>query len=138
VRHTGHDTGTITVAGVGRGGTTMSHVAENVGGVLEDAVGVLSLDVGDKTDTARVLLVHGVIETLLDGEGTGPGAVALDVVAVHESFHFDEMCMLKKKGWVVCWLYRESKAQVMMNIQKNDAVLLRIQREVKSEYVKKR
>lgn len=88
-------------------------------------MGVLSLDVGDKTDTARVLLVHGVIETLLDGEGTSPGAVALDVVAVHESFHCDEMCMLKKKGWFVgC---TEKVRQVMMNIQRNDAVLLQIQ-----------
>lgn len=85
---------------------------------------MLSLDVGDKTDTARVLLVHGVIETLLDGEGTGPGAVALDVVAVHESFHCDEMYMLKKGRCVGC---TEKVRQVKMNIQRNDAVLLQIQ-----------
>lgn len=64
------------------------HVAKNVGGILENMVGVLSLDAGNETDTARVLLVLGVVKTLSDGECTSPGAVAFNVVAVHEGLHY--------------------------------------------------
>lgn len=63
------------------------HVAKNVRGILENAVGMLSLDVGDETDTARVLLVLGIVETLGNRKGTSPRSVALDVVLVHEGLH---------------------------------------------------
>lgn len=64
------------------------HVAKNVGGILENMMGVLSLDAGNETDTARVLLVLGVVKALSDGECTSPGAVAFNVVAVHEGLHY--------------------------------------------------
>ena len=63
------------------------HVAKNVGGILENMVRVLSLDAGNETDTARVLLVLRVVKSLSDGERTSPGAVAFDVVAIHEGLH---------------------------------------------------
>ena len=64
------------------------HVTEDVGGILEDTMGVLSFDVGDKADTAGIFLVLGVVKTLGNGECAGPGGVGINVVAVHEGFHF--------------------------------------------------
>lgn len=43
--------------------------------VGQDLVGGVALDVDNEADTARVLLVLGVVQTLGHGQNTGPGGV---------------------------------------------------------------
>ena len=68
-----------TVAGVVLAATaaTVLHVLKHAVGIVDDLTGTLAFDVGDEADTARVVLVGGVVEAAGVGksEGTRHGEI---------------------------------------------------------------
>jgi hypothetical protein len=77
-----HDTSTITISCVRAHGTTMGHVAEKVTGITDNLVARLALDVASKTDTASILLIRRVIETLLHRQGTSPRVIVVSLILI--------------------------------------------------------
>jgi hypothetical protein len=60
----------------------MGHVAEKVTGIADNLVARLALDVASKADTASILLIRRVIETLLHRQGTSPRVIVVSLILI--------------------------------------------------------
>jgi hypothetical protein len=68
----GHDTSTITVAGVCSCGTSVGHCTKEMTGIRDSPMGSLALYVTDEANTTVVAFVFVAVEALVGGEGLCP------------------------------------------------------------------
>jgi len=68
-----HHARTITVPAVRTGGAAMGHRTQELASIRDDFVRVLTLDVADEADTARIFFEFVQVKTLGGGQGRGPG-----------------------------------------------------------------
>src|SRR5688572_19895615 len=65
VRHLEQDTGTVAGAGVGSDSAPVREVMEDLERLVNDVAGANPVDMGDEANSARVVLVSRVVQSLL-------------------------------------------------------------------------